>query len=95
MPKPLDPILHNQLRLSIMSVLMQVKSADFSSLLDTTESSKGNLSTQLKKLDEVGYISIKKSFKNNYPHTQVQITTKGRKAFEQYFDDIKTYYKNN
>ncbi len=92
MLKKLDPILHNELRLGIMSILMQVKSAEFGDLLKKTGATKGNLSTQLKKLEEAKYIKIKKTFRKNYPLTLASITSKGRRAFEQYFEDLKTYY---
>ncbi len=89
----LDPLLHNQLRLSIMSILMQVRSMDFTQLLKETQASKGNLSTQIKKLEEAGYIKVKKTYRKNYPLTTVSISPKGRRAFEQYFENIKKYYE--
>ncbi len=91
--KSLDPILHNQLRLSIMSLLMQVRETEFKQLLEDTGASKGNLSTQIKKLEEAAYIKVKKTYRKNYPLTLVSISTKGRKAFEKYFDDLKSYYE--
>ncbi len=75
-----------------MSLLMQFKNAEFNLLLEKTEASKGNLSTQLKKLEEAKYIKINKTFRKNYPLTKVEITNKGRKAFEDYFDNLKSYY---
>ncbi len=92
--KPLDPLLHSQLRLAIMSLLIGLESAEFNFLLQETQASKGNLSIQLKKLEEAKYIRIKKSFRNNYPLTTVSITQRGIKAFEQYVNDIKKYLEH-
>ena len=87
----LDPLLHSQLRLAIMSVLISVKEADFSFLQEKTESTAGNLSVQINKLSEAGYISVQKSFRNNYPLTTCKITSKGIKAFENYVHALKKY----
>ena len=89
--KELDPLLHSQLRLAIISVLAGVKEADFGYLLDVTQATNGNLSVQIGKLKEAEYIDVKKSFENNYPKTTCKITRKGRKAFEKYVDDIQHY----
>jgi len=89
--KDLDPLLHNQLRLSIMSLLMNIESGEFSWLLEKTDSTRGNLSVQISKLKEAGYIKVKKSFRNNYPLTSCSISKKGVDAFEKYVEAIKTY----
>ena len=89
--KQLDPLLHSQLRLAIMSLLIGVEKAGFQFLLEETESTKGNLSVQLKKLKEAGYIEIHKSFKGSYPHTEASVTQQGRKAFEKYVNTISEY----
>lgn len=89
--KELDPLLHSQLRLSIISILISVESAEFSYLLEKCKASKGNLSIQLNNLKEAGYINIKKSFRNNYPLTTCSITKKGIEAFEEYVKTLKTY----
>ncbi len=89
--KDLDPILHSQLRLSIVSILMTVDEANFNFIKDTTKATSGNISIQIKKLQEAGYIQVKKSFMNNYPNTTVSITTKGIKAFESYVKDLNKY----
>lgn len=88
MAKKLDPILHNELRLSVLSLLISIEETDFSFLLEKTEASKGNLSVQITKLKEVGYLDVIKTFKNNYPHTICKITPKGIAAFEQYVAEI-------
>jgi len=89
--KALDPLLHSQLRLSVMSLLIGVESAEFTYLLEQTGASKGNLSVQLTKLKDAGYITVEKSFRNNYPLTTCKITPKGFDAFEKYVDALKSY----
>lgn len=87
----LDPILHSQLRLSIVSILMTVEEANFSFLKDSTKAAAGNISIQINKLQEAGYINVEKTFKNNYPNTTLSITDKGRKAFEEYVKNLQNY----
>ena len=91
--KDLDPLLHSQVRLAIMSILISVKSAEFSFLLENIKTTKGNLSFQLSKLKEADYIKIKKSFKGNYPLTTCKITEKGIDAYETYVNSISDYFK--
>ena len=93
--KDLDPILHSQLRLSIVSTLMTVDEANFNFIKEITKATSGNISIQIKKLQETGYIEVKKSFKNNYPNTALSITDKGRKAFEAYVNNLKKYINPN
>ena len=87
----LDPLLHNQLRLAVMSLLISVDEADFNYLKEKTQATSGNLSVQIKKLSAAGYISVTKSFKDNYPHTAVERTKKGVEAFENYIKALKSY----
>jgi DNA-binding HxlR family transcriptional regulator len=91
MYQDLDPILHSQLRLAIMSFLIAQKESEFNQLKEITKATSGNLSVQLKKLEEVEYISIQKGYKENYPHTAVKITEKGIEAFETYVNVLKKY----
>lgn len=91
--KELDPLLHSQLRLGIISLLISVKEAEFTHLKDETNSTAGNLSIQLQKLKEAGYIDIEKTFKDNYPQTTCKITKVGIKAFENYVKDLQQYIK--
>jgi DNA-binding transcriptional ArsR family regulator len=93
--KDLDPILHSQLRLSIMSLLISVKEADFSFLKEKTKATAGNLSVQISKLAEADYITVKKEFRDNYPQTSCIITKKGIKAFEEYVKAIQEYIRKN
>ena len=85
----LNPILHQELRLAIVSFLANVDRADFKKLMEITSASKGNISVQISKLQEAGYISVKKTFKGNYPNTECQISKKGRLAFESYLSELK------
>ena len=89
----LDPLLHSQLRLGVMSLLMSVESAEFNYLKEKTNSTAGNLSVQLDKLSEAGYITIQKSFKGKKPLTTCSITATGIKAFEAYVNILKQYIK--
>ncbi len=93
MLKELDPLLHSQLRLGVMSLLISVDSAEFTWLKEKTNSTAGNLSVQLDKLSEAGYISIEKSFKGKKPLTTCRISKKGLKAFEEYVNSLKDYIK--
>ena len=89
--KELDPILHSQLRLAVMSLLVSLKQAEFTFLKEKTNATSGNLSVQISKLKEVGYIEITKQFNNNYPQTICKITSLGMEAFENYVKALQTY----
>ena len=89
--KELDPILHSQLRLAVMSLLISVKEAEFTFLKEKTNATAGNLSVQLSKLKEAGYIDITKQFHNNYPQTICKITAEGITAFEKYVEALQSY----
>jgi DNA-binding MarR family transcriptional regulator len=89
--KELDPLLHSQLRLAIMSLLISVTSAEFTFLKEKTNSTAGNLSIQLDKLSEAGYLSIEKGYKGKRPLTTCKITDTGIKAFEEYVNALKQY----
>jgi DNA-binding transcriptional ArsR family regulator len=89
--KDLNPILHSQLRLAIVSILIGVKEAEFTFLREQTNATAGNLSVQINKLKEAGYIDISKQFKDNYPLTICRITPEGIKAFEEYVKDLQSY----
>ena len=89
--KELDPILHSQLRLAVMSLLISVKEAEFTFLREKTNATAGNLSVQISKLKDAGYIEIIKQFKENYPQTICKVTTKGIDAFELYVNALQSY----
>jgi len=89
--KDLDPMLHSQLRLAIVSLLMGVESAEFTFLQEKTGATAGNLSIQITKLKEAGYIEVTKKFRNNYPQTLCKITPLGRQKFAEYVKALKEY----
>lgn len=89
--KDLDPILHSQLRLAVVSLLISVKEAEFTYIKEKTNSTAGNLSVQINKLKEAGYIDVTKQFKDNYPQTICKITEQGINAFEVYVKNLQTY----
>ncbi len=89
----LDPILHSQLRLAVMSLLISVKEAEFTFLKEKTGATAGNLSVQIQKLKDAEYIAVQKQFKDNYPQTTCKITVKGVDAFETYVKALQGYIK--
>jgi len=89
--KELDPLLHNQLRLSIMALLAQNESVTFSYIVDKTGASRGNVSVQLTNLEEAGYIEVQKTFVGKKPQTSASITTSGMQAMQQYTEALKSY----
>ncbi|HPV88319.1 MAG TPA: transcriptional regulator [Bacteroidales bacterium] len=89
--KELDPLLHSELRLAVMSVLVSLKEADFVYLQKQTAATAGNLSIQLDKLSAAGYIKIKKTFKEKKPRTVCRITPEGLAAFHNYIEALKSY----
>jgi predicted transcriptional regulator len=89
--KELDPILHSQVRLAVMSLLISLKEAEFTYLKDKTNATAGNLSVQINKLKEAGYIDVIKQFNRNYPQTICKITDVGMNAFENYVKALKSY----
>jgi DNA-binding transcriptional ArsR family regulator len=89
--KELDPILHSQLRLAVMSLLISVKEAEFTFLKEQTNATAGNLSVQIQKLKDAGYLDVVKQFKDNYPQTICKITPEGISAFEKYVENLKSY----
>ena len=89
--KELNPLLHSQLRLAVMSILMSVEEADFVYLKEQTESTAGNLSVQLEKLSAAGYIAVVKGLSGKRPRTVCSVTPEGRRAFEEYVEALSTY----
>jgi len=90
--KELDPLLLSQLRLAIMSYLMVAREAEFNALREQTGATAGNLSAQISKLQEAGYLEVEKTFRNNYPLTICRLTERGVEAFEAFYKDLKTYF---
>jgi DNA-binding transcriptional ArsR family regulator len=93
--KELNPILHSQLRLAVVSLLISVKEAEFIFLKEKTNATAGNLSVQISKLKDAGYVEITKHFKDNYPQTLCRITQKGVLAFEDYVNALQSYTKTS
>jgi DNA-binding transcriptional ArsR family regulator len=93
--RELDPILHSQLRLAVISLLAGTEAAEFSYIREQTDSTAGNLSIQITKLKDAGYIEVKKQFRNNYPLTLCRITPLGRQKFIEYVDTLKDYLSPN
>ncbi len=89
--KELDPLLHSQLRLAVISLLLSVEEADFSYLKEKTQATSGNLSVQIEKLSEAGYISVRKEIVGKKPRTSCRLTEKGRAALEDYVSSLKSY----
>jgi DNA-binding transcriptional ArsR family regulator len=87
----LDPVLNAPVRLAIVSALVKMKQADFGYLQEITKTTQGNLSHQIKKLNEAKYIEVEKTFKGNYPQTICKLTKTGKNAFENYVETIKKY----
>lgn len=91
--KELNPLLHSQLRLAIMSLLISVEEADFSYLKEQTSATSGNLSVQIDKLNEAGYIRVEKTYRGKKPCTICRITSIGIEAFDEYVQALKGYLK--
>jgi DNA-binding MarR family transcriptional regulator len=89
----LDEVIHSRIRLAIMAALLSVDEAEFTFLRDTVKSTDGNLSIQLRKLEEAGYVSTTKSFVSRKPVTRSRLTAKGHKAFELYVRKIEEFLK--
>ena len=89
--KALDPLLHSQLRLAVMSLLISVKSAEFVYIKEQTGATAGNLSVQLDKLSSAGYIEVTKAFEGKKPKTTCRVTKQGIQAFEAYVKDLQQY----
>ena len=92
--KKLNPILHSELRLAIMSILIEAKTAEFTLIKEETKATAGNLSVQINKLKDAEYIPVEKKFKGNYPQTLCTISDKGITAFEEYVNALKDYLKS-
>lgn len=90
--KKLDPLLHSELRLSVMSLLVSLEEADFVYIKKATEATAGNLSVQIDKLSDAGYITVEKGFEGKKPRTLCRITDKGLNAFAAYVDALKSYF---
>ena len=93
--KPLDPLLHSELRLAVMSLLISTSEAEFPYIKEQTGATAGNLSVQIDKLSTAGYIEVEQTFKGKRPCTICRITDKGRQAFETYVEALRSYIAVN
>ena len=93
MLKELNPLLHSQLRLAIMSILMNCEQASFVYIKEQTQATAGNLSVQLDKLVAAGYVTVEKKFQGKKPLTTCSVTESGRQAFEEYVNILREYLK--
>lgn len=91
MLKELNPLIHSQLRLAIMTLLVSVEEADFSYLKEKTNATSGNISVQLDKLSSAGYIKITKEFLGKKTRTTCRLTEEGKQAMEEYIENLKSY----
>lgn len=91
--KELDPLLHSQLRLAVVSLLLSVEEADFVFIREKTGATAGNLSVQIDKLNEAGYIEVNKFIDGKKPRTVCKITPKGIEAFDAYVKALQDYIK--
>ncbi|MCO6358808.1 winged helix DNA-binding protein [Roseivirga pacifica] len=91
--KALDPLLHSQLRLAVMSLLISVESADFVYIKEQTGATAGNLSVQIDKLSNAEYITVTKGYEGKKPKTTCKVTSKGVDAFEAYVKTLQQYIK--
>ena len=89
--KELNPLLHSELRLGVMSILISVESADFTYIRKQTGATAGNLSVQLDKLFQAGYITVEKGYNGKVPRTTCRVTKAGTKAFKEYVEALQTY----
>ena len=93
--KELDPMLHSQLRLAVISLLIGSEVAEFTYIREQTGSTAGNLSIQISKLKDAGYIEVEKKFRNNYPQTLCRITPLGKEKFTEYINSLREYLNPN
>ena len=89
----LDDVIHSRIRLAVMALLISVDEAEFNFLKEKINATDGNLSVHLKKLEDAGYISVKKEFVNRKPKTMYALTKDGKKAFESYLDQLEKFIK--
>ncbi|HAQ61336.1 TPA: transcriptional regulator [Candidatus Delongbacteria bacterium] len=90
----LDELIHSKLRLGIMSMLISVEYAEFSVIKNKLQATDGNLSANLRKLEEAGYIGVEKIFVGRKPQSRYSITDKGRSAFEKYISNLEKLINN-
>lgn len=90
----LDDLIHSRIRLAVMAVLASVERAEFTFIRDKVNTTDGNLSTHLRKLEDSGYVAIRKRFEGRRPVTDVALTARGREAFAAYLRHLETLLFN-
>ena len=94
MNKELEKLLFNPVRLNILSFLFSVENASFKKLMEVSEATKGNISVQIKKLEDAGLIKVRKKFEGNYPLTLCKITSKGKTSFKIFLNSLQSFGVN-
>ena len=87
--RQLDRLVHSRIRLAVLSILAAVEDAAFTYLRDQVNTTDGNLSTHMQKLEEAGYVEVDKSFRDRKPQTRYRMTPEGRDAFREYVDRLE------
>lgn len=90
-----DPLLHQNIRSRLMSLLIANEELPFKALREYLEVTDGNLSSHLAKLEKAGYVKIEKSFEGKRPKTTVHLTEAGREAFKKYIAQLKAFIEEN
>ncbi len=91
--KNLDDIIHSRIRLAIISVLLGIEHAEFNYIKKSVDTTDGNLSVHLKKLEEAGYVDVKKEFVERKPVSSYRLTSQGHNAFEEYVKMLESFIK--
>ena len=94
MNKELEKLLFNPVRLKILSFLLSVENASFKKLMEVSGATKGNISVQIKKLEDAELIKVRKKFEGNYPLTLCKITSKGKTSFKVFLKSLQSFVKN-
>lgn len=89
----IDDIIHSRIRLAIMALLISIEEAEFNFIRDKVNTTDGNLSVHIRKLEEAGYVSVKKEFIDRKPRTSYALTKNGKKAFEVYLNQLEKLVK--
>ena len=90
-PSELDPLIHERLRLGILSALVVQESLSFTELRDLLQTTDGNLSVQARKLEEAGYIHCNKHFEDRKPKSTYRLSAEGRAALESYLETLSQF----
>ena len=89
----IDDVIHSRIRTAVMAVLVSVEEAEFNFIKEKVNATDGNLSVHIKKLEDAGYLTVKKNFVDRKPVTRYKLTSKGYKAFEKYISNLESIIK--